>query len=517
MSHDAAARLAAVTMIGLPDEGLTPAFRREFEARPYAGVLLFRRHFRNVTALPGLIQELRALAAPRRILVAVDEEGGFVSQLGPDFPVPPSARVLGRAASAMEVERISATVGTWLAAMGVDVNFAPVLDVDSEPVNPVIGPRSYGGDAMRVAELGAAALRGFREGGILACAKHFPGHGATTVDSHLTLPTCDVPLSVLEERELVPFREALQLAPLVMTAHVLYPALDPDWPATLSPAIVGGWLRGKLNTRGVVVTDAMEMAGVADSVAPGQAPLQALAAGCDLILYGAWTDQVGQQMARAARLWDEHGDEALPAARWEEARGRIEALYSAALATERAEHGEHGEPADRVNLELLVPPSWNETLLAICRRGLSWLGAPAPFNGDRMLVLEPAWTGAPSVAEFMLESGIPARGRTFAQASAGAGPGRAASVAADLGVLCADGPSKDTVVICLPRRTALHEDDLTELRKLCALRPVVLVALEQDAFLREVPEAAGRLSACDSTPAMRRAIAMEFAGAASRV
>jgi beta-N-acetylhexosaminidase len=178
----------------------------------------------------------------------------------------------------MEVERISATVGTWLAAMGVDVNFAPVLDVDSEPVNPVIGPRSYGGDALRVAELGAAALRGFREGGILACAKHFPGHGATTVDSHLTLPTCDVPLSVLEERELVPFREALQLAPLVMTAHVLYPALDADWPATLSPAIVGGWLRGKLNTRGVVVTDAMEMAGVADSVAPGQAPLQALAA-----------------------------------------------------------------------------------------------------------------------------------------------------------------------------------------------------------------------------------------------
>ncbi len=188
MNHDAASRLAAVSMVGLPDEGLTDAFRHEFLARPYAGVLLFRRHFKNATALPGLIQELRALAAPRRILIAVDEEGGFVSQLAPDFPVPPSARVLGRAASAHEVERISATVGTWLAALGVDVNFAPVLDVDSEPTNPVIGPRSFGGDAPRVAELAAAALRGYREGGVLACAKHFPGHGATVLDSPLTLP-----------------------------------------------------------------------------------------------------------------------------------------------------------------------------------------------------------------------------------------------------------------------------------------------------------------------------------------
>src|SRR5688572_1096012 len=99
MLPDAAARLAAVTMVGLPDEGLTSEFEREFEARPFAGVLLFRRHFRTLDALPGLIQRLRSLAAPRRILVAVDEEGGFVSQLAPEFPVPPNARVLGRAAS----------------------------------------------------------------------------------------------------------------------------------------------------------------------------------------------------------------------------------------------------------------------------------------------------------------------------------------------------------------------------------------------------------------------------------
>src|SRR5437867_11580650 len=125
MHGDAAGRLAAVTLVGLPDEGLTVSFERAFQARPFAGVLLFRRHFGHVANLPALVSHLRALAAPRPILVAIDEEGGFVSQLGPDLPVPPNARVLGRAADEAQVERIAATVGGWLAALGVDLNFAP--------------------------------------------------------------------------------------------------------------------------------------------------------------------------------------------------------------------------------------------------------------------------------------------------------------------------------------------------------------------------------------------------------
>ncbi len=324
-------------------------------------------------------------------------------------------------------------------------------------------------------------------------------------------------MATLEERDLVPFREALHLAPLVMTAHVLYPALDPDWPATLSPTVIGTWLRERMNARGVVVTDALEMAGVADWMAPGQAPLQALSAGCDLLLFGAWNEHVQRQLALAAKTWEEHGEAVLTSARWEAARGGIEALHAAALATERAEYGEHGEPADRANLSVLVPPSWHETLLAICRRSLSWLGAPAPFNGDRLEVLEPAWAASPSIAELLLEAGIPARSRTFAQVSTGAGPGAALSAAEDLARVCAVGPTKDMLVVCLPRRTMPGEEDLRELRKLCKVRPVVVVALEQDAFLRDLPEAAGRLSACDSTPAMRRAIALEFAQAMSRV
>src|SRR5437016_4764548 len=132
MSMSPAERLASVTMVGLPREGLTPAFRADFARLPFAGVLLFRRHFGRLDALPRLVAELRALAAPRTLLVAVDEEGGFVSQLAPELPVPPAARVLGRAASELEVERIGATVGAWLTALGVDIDFAPVLDVDVE-------------------------------------------------------------------------------------------------------------------------------------------------------------------------------------------------------------------------------------------------------------------------------------------------------------------------------------------------------------------------------------------------
>jgi beta-N-acetylhexosaminidase len=530
MHDDAAARLAAVTMVGLPDAGLTDDFRRAFAARPWAGVLLFRRHFGTLASLPGLVSELRALAGPRRILVAMDEEGGFVSQLAPELPVPPAARVLGRAASELEIERIAATVGGWLVALGVDLNFAPVLDVDSEPRNPVIGPRSFGSHPAAVTRAVQAALRGYREGGVLACAKHFPGHGATAVDSHLALPSCDADRATLEARDLVPFRESLHLAPAVMTAHVRFPHLDAALPATLSRAIVTGLLREALAARNVVVTDAMEMKGVADLAPGGAGLLGALSAGCDLVLYGAWTPEVDAAIDDAAEQWTAAGDAALAHARWEAARGGIEALLAAALAGERAEQAvpPGAQPtADRPGLERLVPPWWEETMLAICRRALAWQGTPDALALDRIEVLEPAWPAGPSIAELLLEAGVPARGRAFAAAGAGAAPGRTASVAGDFAALrrLASGPgtaaggsaAPDPLVVALPRRTPLTEDEARELHALCAARPTVLVALEQDAFLADFPEAAGRLSACDATPAMRRAVAQELAGLGARV
>lgn len=528
MLSNAASRLASVTMIGLPDTGLTPEFKAAFAARPWAGVLLFRRHFGALSALPGLVATLRALAPGRRILIAVDEEGGFVSQLAPELPVPPAARVLGRAASELEIERIAATVGGWLCALGVDVNFAPVLDVDSASANPVIGPRSFGREPHRVARAAAAALRGYREGGVLACAKHFPGHGATIVDSHLALPGCDADRATLDVRELVPFREALHLSPMVMTAHVRYPALDPALPATLSPAILGGLLRETLGARNVVVTDWMEMKGVADLAPGGDGLLAAVAAGCDLVLYGEWTPALDASLAAAAARWEAGGETVLPMARWEAARGGIEGLLAAAQAAERFEKSAAASTPpsamDAAALARLVPPSWEPTMLAICRRALSWQSPPDAFALDRLEVLEPAWPAGPSIAELLLEAGVPARGRQFAAAGSGAAPGRTASVAEDFASLRrlaggAAGPdaSPDPLVVALPRRTPLSAAETQELHALCATRPVVLVALEQDSFLADFTEAAGRLSACDATPAMRRAVAQEVAGLGVRV
>jgi beta-N-acetylhexosaminidase len=532
MLDDAASRLAAVTMVGLPDEGLTDDFRRAFAARPWAGVLLFRRHFRRLEALPGLIAQLRELAGERRILVAMDEEGGFVSQLAPELPVPPAARVLGRAASELEIERACATVGGWLTALGVDLNLAPVLDVDSEPCNPVIGPRSFGSDPALVARAGMAALRGYRQGGVLACAKHFPGHGSTAIDSHLALPSCDDDLETLQRRDLVPFREALQMAPAVMTAHVRYPHLDAAHPATLSRAIATGLLRETLQAKNAVITDAMEMKGITDLAPGGAGILAALSAGCDLLLYGAWTPSVEEALEDAAAQWTAAGDAALAFARWEAARGNIEALVAVALASERAGHGESESGLDAAALARLVPPWWEETMLAICRRALSWQGAPdSQIALDRIEVLEPAWSAGPSITELLLEVGVPARARTFAAATSGAAPGRTASVAEDFARLRrlasgpaagavgsrAAGPGPDPLIVALPRRTPLSDEETQELHALCTARPTLLVALEQDAFLADFPEAAGRLSACDATPAMRRAVAQELAGLGARV
>ena len=228
---------------------------------------------------------------------------------------------------------------------------------------------------------------------------------------------------------------------------------------------------------------------------------------------------MAEQFAQASRRWEQEGESILPLARWEAARGAIEALYAASIASERADHGEHGEPADRANLPLLVPPSWDPMLLSICRRSLSWEGPPTPPPHERLEVLEPAWSAGPSIAELLLEAGVPSRGRAFTQAAPGAAPGLTPDVTADFAFLLPGKPdtSGDPLVIALPRRTPLLPDEANALRALCRARPVLLVALEQDSFLDDFPEAAGRLSACDATPAMRRAIALEIAEILSKV
>ena len=220
-------------------------------------------------------------------MVAVDEEGGDVSRLHTSSPSPVlGAAALGAADDLALTEDTGARVGAELAALGITLDLAPVADVNSDPDNPVIGTRSFGADPRLVAAHVAAWTRGVQRAGVGACVKHFPGHGDTATDSHLALPVVDVDADVLAARELVPFAAALEGGAVsVMTSHIVVTALDPERPATLSPTVLAV-LRERLGHDGVIVSDALDMAGASAVHGIPEAAVLALAAGCDLLCLG---------------------------------------------------------------------------------------------------------------------------------------------------------------------------------------------------------------------------------------
>jgi beta-N-acetylhexosaminidase len=216
--------------------------------------------------------------------VAVDQEGGRVARLKQPWTLWPPARALGRMGSEEHARRMGAALAAELSACGIRLDFAPVVDVDTNPANPVIGDRSFGDDPELVGRLGAALVRGLQEGGVAACAKHFPGHGDTDVDSHLDLPVVEHSRSRLEDVELRPFRKAIAAhVATVMTAHVLVRELDAELPATLSPRVLETLLRRELGYDGVVVSDDLEMKAIAARWSAGDAAVAAARAGCDLL------------------------------------------------------------------------------------------------------------------------------------------------------------------------------------------------------------------------------------------
>jgi beta-N-acetylhexosaminidase len=221
-----------------------------------------------------------------RVLVLSDEEGGDVTRLDVHDGSPyPGHAALGVLDDVGATQDVAAAMGRRLRAVGIDVDLAPVVDVNVDPENPVIGVRSFGASADLVARHGAAFVRGLQESGVAACAKHFPGHGSTHTDSHLALPTVGDPVEVLRERDLAPFAAVVEAGVrCIMTAHVVFTAYD-DRPATLSPVLLG-LLREELGFEGVVITDALDMKAIADTVGHGEGAVLSMAAGADLICIG---------------------------------------------------------------------------------------------------------------------------------------------------------------------------------------------------------------------------------------
>lgn len=265
-------------------------------------------------------------AAPTGLpfLVATDHEGGAVfTQPLYGGTVFPGNMALGAAGDPTLAEAAAEITARELRPLGIQVDFAPDLDVNTNPDNRIIGVRSYGDDPRAVAALGAAALRGYRRGGIVSAVKHFPGHGASAENSHLDMPVIEKTAAELDAVELVPFRAALKEgAPMVMPAHILFPAYEPGGlPVTLSSSVIGGLLRGKLGYDGVVVSDSLDMGAIAKRYGEPEAAVMALAAGCDLLILG----KVDFPPV-FARVLDAVKSGRLPRARVDEAYARVRAL-----------------------------------------------------------------------------------------------------------------------------------------------------------------------------------------------
>jgi beta-N-acetylhexosaminidase len=280
--------VGSLLIVGFEGPRLTASCRNYLEQWDLGGVILFKRNIENleqVASLNTLIGETAAVPP----VISVDHEGGKVFRLPEPFTVfPPMGRVGQKYLKDRDpelAEEVGRALGRELRAAGFNVDYAPVLDVNSNPSNPVIGERAFGSDPEEVAELGAALLEGLAEAGVLGCGKHFPGHGDTFEDSHEILPKVDKTRHDLNVCELIPFKEAVaKQVPMIMTAHVLYPQLDPNWPATLSEKILTDILRKELAYEGIIVSDDLFMKGITAHWSLAEAAERFFRIGGDMLL-----------------------------------------------------------------------------------------------------------------------------------------------------------------------------------------------------------------------------------------
>ncbi len=314
-------RLVMVDIPGKRLEAETAAFLR---AQKIRSVCLFRKNIGSETEVRALVRDLIDVLGPEA-LIGIDQEGGAVVRVT-FLPQPPSAMALGAGGDADRAEAVGAAVARGLKSLGINWNFAPVLDVNNNPANPVIGERSFSNDPAEVTRLAAAWMRGSLREGVACCVKHFPGHGDTHVDSHHALPTVDKTRAELDALELAPFKALAGQAPAMMTAHIVYPQIDPDRPATLSPQVLGGILRRDWGYDGVVITDALMMKAVAERFGYARSAVMAIAAGADMVLAQG---SPAEQLVAINALRDAFANGQLTQAQGDAANARLDRLAAA--------------------------------------------------------------------------------------------------------------------------------------------------------------------------------------------
>lgn len=270
-------------MVGVEGTKVTRETELFLKETGVGGVILFARNYKSPRQLARFIRELSD-AAESPLIVGVDQEGGRIARFGSPFTeIPPMAGLAGKDDGEDLAGRTGALLGREMAAVGVNLDFAPVLDVSTNPFNPVIGDRAISGDAEEVGRLGAAFIRGMQGESVAACGKHFPGHGDTDVDSHLGLPVLNHTRNRFEALEFIPFKAAIEAGVAsMMTSHLSIPNLDDEVPVTVSRAITTGILRREMGFDGLIFTDDLTMKGITCIYPPYEAAWRAIAAGVDI-------------------------------------------------------------------------------------------------------------------------------------------------------------------------------------------------------------------------------------------
>lgn len=278
-------KIGQLFMVGFMGTTVTSELASFIKEYKPGGVILFSRNLESVEQIVELTNDLQRCSPQSPLLISIDQEGGRVSRLPKGFTIFPPCELIGRCNSGELAYAVAATTAKELRAVGINMNMAPVLDVNSNPDNPVIGDRAFGSISDVVSEMALVTAAGLQDNKVVACGKHFPGHGDTNADSHKELPVVEASRERLETVEFPPFRRAAAAGiETMMTAHVLYKALDDSLPATLSPDIITHLLREQMQYDGVVLTDDLEMHAIVDHYGPGDAAVRAFLAGCDVLL-----------------------------------------------------------------------------------------------------------------------------------------------------------------------------------------------------------------------------------------
>ena len=279
-------KIGQLILIGCQGETLGNDERLLIEEYQFSGLILFKKNCTAAAQMGSLCRSIWQLFDAVPPFIAIDQEGGRVQRLSAPFSQFPAAADIGSRNDLDLAYRLGHATAAELSLTGINLDFAPVLDVRSNPNSPIIGDRAFGAEPQRVIEVATAWSRGLCDGGVIPCAKHFPGHGDTNKDSHLELPLVRKSLDELQRIELPPFAHACRnRIEALMTAHVAYPALDPTLPATLSETIVTGLLRHQLGYDGVVFSDDLGMRAISDRYEAEQASTLAVRAGVDVLLF----------------------------------------------------------------------------------------------------------------------------------------------------------------------------------------------------------------------------------------